>query len=973
MAKKNINKAELEEMQRLSQSINHNMGNITDESIKQNKEFQKQKKQQKDIAGSVKDELSKKKILGKINESNSKTLSHILGISSEITKENNNSQKAVGGLTSSYDTLKSMISGMSDTLTEMSDLDSAQSDNLQNQFKLHQSIIKSIKGEETIQQAIIDLENERVNLGKLRGIENDDTIKQLEDVNSLIQGQLGLESQRLGILGKVTGITNDVASSTQGVFEGLKSSIEGIPILGKVFSSLIPFDYINNSISLMSKNFIAGFGKSFVDTAIKNQGVMGAFSSSISAGFKGMKAAASKFWAVVTSPLGIAIAGFAAIAAVVGLGVLRMSQMDSAVHHVGESTGLLHSQLYGVDKTISAVHANTAGLGTSFDDVANTVSDFSNAFEGTQSISEGVLNSMVVLNKNFGVTTQSASQLNRIFQNIGDLSAEQSQHLIGQTVQLAKQAGVAPSKVIEDIANNSEVAYKFFQGNAKELAKAAVEARLLGTNIGALANTAETLLDFESSITAELEAGAMMGTNFNFSQARGLAYAGETVKMQKSILKEIEAKTDITKLDIFQQRALAKASGMEFGELSKQIKIRKQFGKLKGDDLATAMALFDAGKDITKMSKIELGVQTQKMKKDQDRQTKLAKMGNSLKEMGSVIMDALLPVGEVVFAALTPIIGILKMVAPLIVMAFKPLTWVLGVVNNVFSLFTALANDGIGGVLDKFKEMGPWMSFFTASAATFASIWAVSILPSIVASGISLVTTTVPAMWKAVAGAGAWAIEQAGILMSSIGTGLTMVGSVIPAIWTAVSGAGIWAISQAGIALSAISTAISLAGGILPALFKAIVSAGAWAIAQASVAVASITTTVALTAGIAAISIAAGIGAAVYAMNNSQSEAENAVPAGSINDGIVQQGKIISTHPEDTIIATQTPETLLSANESAVNNISIDNSDMISKMDEMISAIRSGKDIFLDKEKVTNSIMKQKEKTTGNTFGLGVA
>ena len=52
----------------------------------------------------------------------------------------------------------------------------------------------------------------------------------------------------------------------------------------------------------------------------------------------------------------------------------------------------------------------------------------------------------------------------------------------------------------------------FFQGSVGDLSKAAIEAARLGTSLKQASEVAEGLLDFENSITAELEKSAMLGS-----------------------------------------------------------------------------------------------------------------------------------------------------------------------------------------------------------------------------------------------------------------------------------------------------------------------------------------------------------------------------------------------------------------------------------------------------------------------------
>ena len=113
------------------------------------------------------------------------------------------------------------------------------------------------------------------------------------------------------------------------------------------------------------------------------------------------------------------------------------------------------------------------------------------------------------------------------------------------------------------------------------------------------------MLDFENSITAELEASAMLGQSINFNKARELAAQGDILGAQQATLSELEKKVDLDNLNFFQLQSIAKASGMEFSELQNKLNLRKQFGPLNdaqkvalaGGNLDEAIALrgADAG------------------------------------------------------------------------------------------------------------------------------------------------------------------------------------------------------------------------------------------------------------------------------------------------------------------------------------------------------------------------------------------
>ena len=136
------------------------------------------------------------------------------------------------------------------------------------------------------------------------------------------------------------------------------------------------------------------------------------------------------------------------------------------------------------------------------------------------------------------------------------------------------------------------------------------------------------------------------------------------------------------------------------------------------------------------------------------------------------------------------------------------------------------------------------------------------------------------------------------------------------------------------------------------------------------------------------------------------SDANQLQSGGSIDDGIVQDGKIISTHPEDTLIATKTPESLFgesmfgkimsasplgmaanSVNESTgggVSNVVGGIGEMIgglfggdsgdsqigAKLDELIIVMKANKDIFMDGKKVTAGVSSTVDKIGSNSYSI---
>jgi hypothetical protein len=62
----------------------------------------------------------------------------------------------------------------------------------------------------------------------------------------------------------------------------------------------------------------------------------------------------------------------------------------------------------------------------------------------------------------------------------------------------------------------------------------------------------------------------------------------------------------------------------------------------------------------------------------------------------------------------------------------------------------AIRDDGFGGLMAKLKEMGPLMSFIVGLVTTLGVIWVATILPSVIATVVSLATGLVGALLAAI-------------------------------------------------------------------------------------------------------------------------------------------------------------------------------------------------------------------------------
>jgi hypothetical protein len=237
---------------------------------------------------------------------------------------------------------------------------------------------------------------------------------------------------------------------------------------------------------------------------------------------------------------GAATAGFAVLAVILTSAISSFVDLDAEADKFNDTTKIAISQMGEMQAQANRIVAEFREIGLEAQDYYDIQTQIVGILGDTARVSDSIAGAQAVITKNFGVSNEAAAKTLQIFQSLGGVSENTAASLQLQTMELARQAGVAPAKVLEDIAESSDAIYGAFRGNTEELITQAVQARRLGTNLKDVLATTDKLLDFESSITQELEASAFVGGQFNLSQARALRAAGDIAGAQEEILRQIQ-------------------------------------------------------------------------------------------------------------------------------------------------------------------------------------------------------------------------------------------------------------------------------------------------------------------------------------------------------------------------------------------------------------------------------------------------
>ena len=164
----------------------------------------------------------------------------------------------------------------------------------------------------------------------------------------------------------------------------------------------------------------------------------------------------------------------------------------------------------------------------------------------------------------------------------GDIE-KQLQDISDITTQLNQQNGISLNQksIQEGISKLSASQRVNAKGSAKEMANQVYQSKLLGLSAQDLEGVQNSLLDFESSIAAEMEAELMTGKQLNLEGARAAALAGDQAALAAEIRKEVGTAAEFADMDVLSRQSLAKAFGLNINQMAEMLEKQKVLEQIK--------------------------------------------------------------------------------------------------------------------------------------------------------------------------------------------------------------------------------------------------------------------------------------------------------------------------------------------------------------------------------------------------------
>jgi hypothetical protein len=270
-------------------------------------------------------------------------------------------------------------------------------------------------------------------------------------------------------------------------------------------------------------------------------------------------------------------------------------KVNGQIVDIGKSMGIGAKGAEAIRDRMKEVRDTNKDIYLSVTNQIEAQNQLADAFGTTGLFSEQMVKDQIALTKKIGLSNEEASAFSVLAKSNNQTQTEAT-IIVGKQVQaLVKQKCIMldTRKVIADVAKVQGQLRLQYGNSTEQLAKAVVLSKSLGMTFEQANSSAKKLLDFESSISNELEAELLTGKDLNLEEARKLALMGKTAEAQALIMEQVGSAAEFANMNVFAQESLAAAAGMTADELANSLVQQQNLNNLGTEQRANLEAMVE--------------------------------------------------------------------------------------------------------------------------------------------------------------------------------------------------------------------------------------------------------------------------------------------------------------------------------------------------------------------------------------------
>jgi hypothetical protein len=244
--------------------------------------------------------------------------------------------------------------------------------------------------------------------------------------------------------------------------------------------------------------------------------------------------------------------------------------VDKGAGELAKSTNMSYDSALKLRGELSSIAAASEDNFLLTNDLAKSYTAIGQSLGAVADINKKDLVTFTKLREQAGYTDEELTSIYKTSLVTGETLEDTVTSFLGGAAALSAQKGLSINvkQLMQETAKASAATKLSLVGGAKGLAEAAVKAKELGINLDQADKIAGSLLNFEDSISSELEAELLTGKDINLERARLAAINNDLGGMAEAINQELGGSAEFGRMNRLQQEAIAKSMGMQREELA---------------------------------------------------------------------------------------------------------------------------------------------------------------------------------------------------------------------------------------------------------------------------------------------------------------------------------------------------------------------------------------------------------------------
>ena len=270
----------------------------------------------------------------------------------------------------------------------------------------------------------------------------------------------------------------------------------------------------------------------------------------------------------------------------IGFIVDAFLSLDATTEKVAQNLGISFHEAAGMNQQFSQIAQDSNNIFVTTEGIANSQIQLSAALGTNAMFTAEMLQTQTELTHQLGLSAETGGEIAKLGLLTGKTSKEIAANVMGQSVAMnaANKTAITEKSILQEVAKLSSSIQLSLGNNPVELAKAVQTAKQFGMELSKVDGIAGSLMNFEQSIGAELEAELLLGKDINLEKARQAALNNDLATVAEEIAKQAGSAAEFTAMNRIQQEALAKAVGMSKEDLAKSLQSKEILAKLGGKD-----------------------------------------------------------------------------------------------------------------------------------------------------------------------------------------------------------------------------------------------------------------------------------------------------------------------------------------------------------------------------------------------------